>query len=275
MAGKIFVSYRRDDTAPFAISIAQYLENRFGKDRVFLDVDRLRAGEDFPSVLKRKLADCAVVLAIIGPNWLDAMEQRDSSRRLDNPEDWVRLEIAQAIARGVPVVPVLVAGASMPSRASLPSELQPLVDRQFAVVTTNGFRHEMAGLARDVADQIGIRPARWSVWYAVVLATALIVGVAALWFRSPGLSILGKPQEKAVFLSPNCKQIGSLTQPISANTEAAYIEQYRCSGRELWIYRYTNRQGFRLVDPPNNWRVIGNFDTYGDAVAALNEEAQK
>ena len=78
MAGKIFVSYRRDDTAPFAISVAQYLENRFGKDRVFLDVDRLRAGEDFPSVLKRKLADCAVVLAIIGPNWLDAMEQRDS-----------------------------------------------------------------------------------------------------------------------------------------------------------------------------------------------------
>ena len=116
MAGKIFVNYRRGNaTAPElnlgasqALNVAQYLQGRFGKNRIFIDIDRLRAGQKFPAVLEGKLADCAVMLAIIGPGWLDAKDAETGARRLDNPEDWVRLEIERALARGVPIIPVLV-----------------------------------------------------------------------------------------------------------------------------------------------------------------------
>jgi len=138
MAGKIFVNYRRDDSAPHALNVAQYLENTFGKRNIFIDIDRLRAGQEFETVLENKLRQCKVMLAIIGPNWVDARD--GGSRRIDNPEDWVRLEIERALARKIPVIPVLVAGATLPSKSDLPPSLQPLLKHQCATVTTNGLR---------------------------------------------------------------------------------------------------------------------------------------
>jgi formylglycine-generating enzyme required for sulfatase activity len=181
MAGKIFINYRRDDSAPHALTVAGYLENTFGKRNIFIDVDRLRAGLKFRTVLEAKLRQCKVMLAIIGPNWVDARD--GGSRRIDNPEDWVRVEIERALARNIPVIPVLVAGATLPSKTDLPPTLQPLVDHQCATVTTNGFRHEMAGLARDVADLTVRRP-----WGRIAAAaSALILGayVAAHQFGAP------------------------------------------------------------------------------------------
>lgn len=70
MAGKIFVNYRRDDSAAHALGVAQYLEGRFGAKNVFIDIDRIRAGESFPKVLAEKLAKCKVLVAVIGPSWL-------------------------------------------------------------------------------------------------------------------------------------------------------------------------------------------------------------
>jgi formylglycine-generating enzyme required for sulfatase activity len=171
MAGKIFINYRRDDSAPHALNVAQYFENKFGKSNIFIDIDRLWAGLKFKTVLEDKLAQCKVMLAIIGPNWVDARDG-EGSRRLDNPEDWVRLEIERALARNIPVIPVLVAGATLPSKSDLPRSLQPLIEHQCATVTTNGFRYEMAGLARDVAYLTVRRP-----WGRIVAATsALILG---------------------------------------------------------------------------------------------------
>ena len=170
MAGKIFVNYRRDDSAPHALNVAQYLENTFGKRNIFIDIDRLRAGQEFETVLENKLRQCRVMLAIIGPNWVDARD--GGSRRIDNPEDWVRLEIERALARKIPVIPVLVAGATLPSKSDLPPSLQPLLKHQGATLTTNGFRYEMAGLTRDVADLTVRRP--WKRMAAA--ASALILG---------------------------------------------------------------------------------------------------
>jgi formylglycine-generating enzyme required for sulfatase activity len=170
MAGKIFINYRRDDSASHALNVAQYLENTFGKRNIFIDIDRLRAGLKFKTVLEDKLGQCKVMLAIIGPNWVDARD--GGSRRIDNPEDWVRVEIERALARNIPVIPVLVAGATLPSKTDLPPTLQPLIEHQCATVTTTGFRHEMAGLARDVADLTVRRP--WGRMAAA--ASALILG---------------------------------------------------------------------------------------------------
>ena len=149
MAGKIFVNYRRDDSAANALNVAQYLEREFGARNVFLDIDRMRAGQDFPSVLKDKLSACKVMIAVIGPTWL-TIKGDDGKRRLDDPEDWVRLEIAHALQRNIAVIPVLVGGAALPKKADLPDDLKPLLQRHVATITTNGFRHEMAGLARDI-----------------------------------------------------------------------------------------------------------------------------
>jgi TIR domain len=110
VAGKIFINYRRDDGAAHALNISQYLERAFGSRNVFIDIDRVRAGQKFPEVLERRLAKCKVMVAVIGPNWLDA---RDDSgrRRLDEPADWVRLEIVRALARNITVMPVTVGRA--------------------------------------------------------------------------------------------------------------------------------------------------------------------
>lgn len=175
--GKIFINYRRDDSASQALNVAQYLESTFGKSSVFIDVDRLKAGQKFPVVLEDKLSQCKVMVAVIGPSWLGARDEATGARRLDNPEDWVRLEIERALARGVHVIPVLVAGASLPKKADLPPSLQPLVEHQYATVTTNGFRNEMAGLARDIAELLGPRR-RW--FYAAGAAALLLAGAIAL-----------------------------------------------------------------------------------------------
>ena len=168
MAGRIFINYRRDDSASQALNVAQYLENTFGKSKIFIDIDRLRAGQKFPTVLEDTLGQCKVMLAIIGPNWLDVRDDKTGARRLDNPEDWVRLEIERSLARNIPVIPILVAGATLPAKDDLPSSLQALIEHQNATVTTNGFRHEMAGLARDVTELMGRRP-----WRAIAAAAGL------------------------------------------------------------------------------------------------------
>jgi len=197
MAGKIFINYRRDDSASHALNIAQSLENKFGKSNIFIDIDRLRAGQEFETVLENKLRQCKVMLAIIGPNWVDARD--GGSRRIDNPEDWVRLEIERALARKIPVIPVLVAGATLPSKSDLPPSLQPLLKHQGATLTTNGFRYEMAGLARDVADLTVRRP--WGRMAAAASALILCSYVVAhqfgvpVWWPPPGLGQVNLPEE--------------------------------------------------------------------------------
>ena len=148
MPGKIFISYRRKDSPAIALSICQYLEREFGRKSVFIDVD-MQAGARFREILEDRLSQCKVLLALIGPRWVEACDDV-GNRRLDLPDDWVRLEIARALKRGITVIPVCVDGADLPVRRTLPSDISALVDYQSATVTTNGFRNEMAGLARDI-----------------------------------------------------------------------------------------------------------------------------
>jgi formylglycine-generating enzyme required for sulfatase activity len=173
MAGKIFINYRRDEPpvgATHAVAIAGHLEKTFGKRSIFIDVDHLRAGLKFRTVLEAKLRQCKVMLAIIVPNWVDTRDEKTGSRRIDDPEDWVRVEIERALARSIPVIPVLVAGARLPSKSDLPPTLQPLIEHQCATVTTTGFSRDMAALARDVADLTVRRP-----WGRIAAAASVLI----------------------------------------------------------------------------------------------------
>jgi TIR domain len=127
--GGVFVSYRRDDAAYPAGWLVDRLVGRFGVDRVFRDVDSIQPGDDFVEDIMTAVGSCAVLLAVIGVRWL-AVTGEDGRRRIDDPEDFVRLEIEAALARNVRVIPVLVDGARMPSAADLPASLQGLARRQ-------------------------------------------------------------------------------------------------------------------------------------------------
>ena len=183
MSEKIFISYRREDSAATALSICQYLEHEFGRKNVFIDVD-MRAGAKFPVVLEQRLAECKVMLVLIGPNWLDAQDEQ-GKRRLENPDDWVRLEISQALKRDVTVIPVCVNRAELPRKANLPEEIRGLLDHQAATVTTTGFRNEMLGLVRDIRS---IRLPRFrgrNRAISVGLLLLLLFGVGFYWNELP------------------------------------------------------------------------------------------
>jgi TIR domain len=139
MAGGIFISYRREDSQHPAGRLADRLGQRFGKHRIFMDVYGIELGLDFLKVISAKLEESVALLVVIGPGWVKAISS-DRRRRLDDPDDVVRLEIEAGLKReDVRVIPVLVDGAPMPSSADLPPSLQGLVRRQSVRLTHDAF----------------------------------------------------------------------------------------------------------------------------------------
>ena len=124
----IFISYRRDDSEGQAGRLFDDLANHFGHDAVFMDVAGIAFGRDFRRVIDEHVASCGVLLAIIGKAWINAQDA-SGRRRLDDPADFVRLETASALKRDIPVIPVLVQGASMPQAEQLPPDLAELAFR--------------------------------------------------------------------------------------------------------------------------------------------------
>ena len=124
----VFISYRRDDSEGQSGRLYDDLVHRFGDGAVFMDVVGIEAGRDFRKDINKNLASCGVLLAVIGPSWLDAKDET-GLRRLDDPMDFVRLETAAALKRDIPVVPVLVRGARMPKPEQLPDDLKELAYR--------------------------------------------------------------------------------------------------------------------------------------------------
>jgi hypothetical protein len=144
-SGRIFVSYRREETAYPAGWLYDRLADRFGGDQVFKDVDSIELGDDFVEVITRAVGACDVLLALIGQEWLTITDAR-GRRRLNNPNDFVRLEIEAALTRNVRVIPILVDGASMPDAAELPKSLARLVRRQALELSPSRFASDTGRL---------------------------------------------------------------------------------------------------------------------------------
>ena len=126
--GVVFISYRRSDSDHVAGRIYDRLVGDFGKSSVFKDVDSIPFGLDFKEYLDEKVGECNALLAIIGDRWLDARDAT-GKRRLDDPTDFVRIEIESALMRKIPVIPLLISGALLPSEEELPLSLRKLVYR--------------------------------------------------------------------------------------------------------------------------------------------------
>ncbi|WP_455833597.1 toll/interleukin-1 receptor domain-containing protein [Pseudarthrobacter siccitolerans] len=127
--GRIFISYRREETAYPAGWLYDRLADRYGGGQVFKDVDSIQLGDDFVESITRAVGSCDVVLVLIGDEWLTITDE-DGRRRLDDPDDFVRLEVQAALTRNVRVIPILVDTARMPRADELPESLARLVRRQ-------------------------------------------------------------------------------------------------------------------------------------------------
>lgn len=124
---EIFISYRRSDAGGHARALHEYLSGRFGAAHLFFDRETIEGGDDFPERLRQGVEGCAALLALIGPDWLDATAA--GGRRLDDPGDFVRREIALALDRGKRVIPVLFDDTPVPPADRLPEALKPLAAR--------------------------------------------------------------------------------------------------------------------------------------------------
>ncbi len=157
-SGGIFISYRREETAAQAGRLYDHLSDHFGEDRVFMDIDSIAIGTDFTKAVIEAISGCNVLLALIGRHW-SVITDNKGIRRIDYPEDFVRVEIETALQRDIRVVPVLVDGAVLPQAADLPLSLRPLVRRQALDLTHTGFRSEVARLIAAVNEVFEGQPA--------------------------------------------------------------------------------------------------------------------
>lgn len=148
MAG-IFVSYRRSDSAGFTGRLTDDLESQFPEHRLFRDVESIEAGADFVEAIDQALRSSSVLLVVIGPRWLDTTGA-DGQRRLDDPADFVRLEIAAALKLGLRVIPVLVDGAAAPAADALPPDLAALARRQAHELSDRRWDYDVEQLFRQI-----------------------------------------------------------------------------------------------------------------------------
>ena len=149
MSGNIFISYRRSDSAKDARALYERLRREFGEGKVFIDLEGIEPGEDFVESLERQLDGCEALVALISRDWVEAKNEH-GERRLDDENDFVRVELAAAFRRSVKVFPVLIDGARPPRAAELPEDLHPLVRRQAVVLDYSKFDADVARLARAI-----------------------------------------------------------------------------------------------------------------------------
>ena len=217
----VFISYRRTDSDVAAGRLADDLSEILGPGRVFRDIDSLEAGEDFPRALDRALDSCSAVIALIGPRWSNAVNDK-GDRRLDDPKDWVRLEIARALERDIRVIPVLVS-ATMPRELELPPDLAPLLRRHAVELTDRHWKQDVEELAQALeripgfgtrglppvvrARVVTLRPVLAAIALLVVLLTA---GAWLVW--RPGTAgpaaataIESTPKAAPIDLSPGVR----------------------------------------------------------------------
>jgi hypothetical protein len=189
----IFISYRRDDSGGHVGRLYDALSARFGPKRLFFDIGSIGAGQDFVQVLQDAVARCAVLLVVIGKRWAGPID--GGGRRIDDPNDFVRLEVKSALEReGVRVIPVLVHGGALPSADQLPDDLKPLTRRNAIELSDNRWKEDVARLIaeldRAMAAPIRVPPAvsalpPWAKW-AAGAAVVLLLGVL-------GKIVLGHP----------------------------------------------------------------------------------
>lgn len=196
----VFISYRREDSSAYAGRLFDILSTEFGTENTFMDVDDIKGGDDFTTVIERKLDVSDALVAVIGEHWLSETEP-NGGRRLDNPNDFVRIEIAKALQRGIRVIPVLVGGAPLPHPGDLPDNLKALCDRQALEVRDTRFHEdakELIEVLHRTLHGTGFMPPEASLRRfrpALLIAAVVIVG-ALSWLLVHWQKVAASPSTK-------------------------------------------------------------------------------
>jgi hypothetical protein len=152
--GTIFINYRKDDSSWNALALYNELQKYFAKEQIFKDFNTILPGDDFTISIQNALAKCDVLLVVMGKSWL-GMKDAKGNRRLDDPDDFVRIEIATALERNIQVIPVLFDDIPMPSVDELPGNMKTLVRRQFVEIETKRFEDDVRNLADAIRKVLG------------------------------------------------------------------------------------------------------------------------
>jgi hypothetical protein len=150
MAGKIFISYRRDDSRYQARMIYDAFARGLPRENIFMDVDTIAPGVDFVRVLEGWVSQCEALLVLMGPHWSNSTDPKTRKRRLDNSKDYVRIEIRGALSRDIPVVPILLDGAELPDETELPDDIKPLLNRHAEYVDFRTFDTDVQRLIKKL-----------------------------------------------------------------------------------------------------------------------------
>jgi hypothetical protein len=174
---RVFVTYRREDSAAYAGRLHDSLVDEFGEDNVFQDVSAIDPGEDFEVAIDAALEDADAALVVIGPRWL--APGPDGTSRLQDPKDYVHIEIRKALARDIRVVPILVGGANLPLPNELPEDLVALTRRQAVQLRDTTWRDDVDGLVRRLRGESPSR-SRGAKWLATALGVFVVAGLG-IW----------------------------------------------------------------------------------------------
>ncbi len=181
----IFINYRRDDAPGVAGRLYDHLARSFARGEIFIDVDAMKPGLDFVKQLDTQVSQCDAVLAIIGPHWLTSVDSK-GKRRLDDKHDYVRIEIASALKRDIPVIPVLVDGATMPAEADLPEDLASLARRQALELRHTRFASDADAVVSALHTVLPKTKKAWALPAAAAAILAVVlIGGAIWWFARP------------------------------------------------------------------------------------------
>ncbi|MCH9809418.1 MAG: TIR domain-containing protein [Alphaproteobacteria bacterium] len=248
MPGKIFISYRRDDDPSAAARVCDGLAAKFGRASVFMDVDKFRAGQRFDEELAKALAECDVLIAIIGPRWMELLESRAS---IDD-RDFVREEIAGALKRKIVVIPVRVGRegqlAPLPRQDDLPGDIRDLVLHQKHDVTHENFGRDIDKLVKDIRAVRGssnkleraARALRWAPGIVAAAGAIFVALVGAENVRDAGGWLRGffeEPERPPIEMTPtkssSQKQAADLVASKSEADKAAMIKEAQTLLAEL------------------------------------------
>lgn len=184
----VFISYRREDTAGYARSVCDALVREFGADHVFMDVDDIAVGQPFSEVIQQAMGGSQVLLVLIGPRWRGERENR--SPRIMEHGDFVHLEVATAIKKGMRVIPLLFDGATMPSVSQLPHDVRALSERNAMEVDATRFADDMTRLieALHASPKVPLTTPPDAAagatrrWLVLGVGAAILAAVGGLWW---------------------------------------------------------------------------------------------
>lgn len=151
--GKIFISYRRGDSSGESGRLNENLEQIFGDENVYFDVEAIGGGINFKKDILRALNSCKVLIAVIGPRWLDIKDDA-GKKRLENPDDFIRLEISTALSRGIMVIPLLVNGATQPKRSELPDDIKDLAGLNSLEISNKRWNYDLNELVKTLKKKL-------------------------------------------------------------------------------------------------------------------------